>query len=236
MRNYALHILILLLVALPPVVHAEPDRDSLIEAWEAHIASLPGTQSFESKGDGLYSIEDTDLPYQGDLRLIGALLRPVESAGFETGFSQFGMVEFELTDLPPERQGSQSYYYWIADRQTLHFSDEQQQWLSPQAYQQAITEMYQPDMSFGPLSFMLNYGIWILLVALIIFVFAAVKRQTGKARSLMDESSDINKRARENLDRGEAMQKEVLEISRSSQELHRETNRLLSEILTKLPQ
>jgi hypothetical protein len=213
---------------------AGADRDSLIEAWEAHMASLPGTEAFEATDDGSYRLKDADLPYDGEVRVIGALVRPFESAGLETGFSQFGMVEFELVDLPPGRLASQSYYYWVADRQTLHYSEQEQRWVNQQEYQSAISTHYETGRSFGPLSFMLNYGIWILLVALIVFVFRAVRRQTVKAGSLMDDSADINQQARENLERGEAMQQEVLQIARDSRDLHEETNRLLGEILLKL--
>lgn len=234
MRAAPIKLTVLLALLLPLTALAAPDRASLVEAWEVHIASLPGTQEFEAAGDGLYRIKDTDLPYEGELRVIGALLRPVEYSGFESGFSQFGMVEFELTDLPAERRNSQSYFYWIADRQTLHFSDELQSWVSPQDYQEALTTLYEPDVSLGPLSFMLNYGIWVFLIALIVFVLIAIKKQSTKARALIDDSADINRLARENLQRAEGLQNEVLEISRGSQELHRETNRLLGEILARL--
>lgn len=213
---------------------AQADRDSLVRAWEIYVAGLPGTVEFESLGDGRYRLEDTDLPYDGELRLIGALVRPVETGGIETGFSTFGMVEFELTDLPADRLTSQSYYYWLADRQTLHFSDAEQRWVDPTTYHTALTEGYAGGLSFGPLSFMLSYGIWVFLIALIVFVFIAVNRQSRKARGLMDESASINQQARENLDRTQAMQDEVLDIARETRDLHAETNKILKEILLRL--
>jgi hypothetical protein len=50
----------------------------------------------------------------------------------------------------------------------------------------------------------------------------------------MDDSASINDKARANIERNKHMQDEVLAISRESQELHRETNRLLNEILVRL--
>ncbi len=225
---------LLLATCLASTAAASADRDALIEAWAANMAQLPGTSSFEQTGEDTWTLSDTDLPYEGSVRLIGALIRPYETPGFDSGFSQFGMVEFDLVDLPEERRNSQSYYYWLADRQTLHYSDEEQRWLGQQEYLSAVSTYYDTDLSLGPLSFMVNYGIWILLIALIVFVFMVFKRQTVKARSLMDDSADINQKARENLDRSEAMQNEVLEIARESRDLHRETNKLLSEILVRL--
>lgn len=215
---------------------ANPDRESLISAWEQRLSEMPGTEELEALGNDRYRLKDTDLPYEGELIIIGVLLHLIDSPGYSTGFSTMGMVEFELADLQPERKGSQSYYYWLNARQMLYYSDDEQRWVDSQAYTQALTTRYEAPMSLGVMSFMLNYGIWLLLIALIVFIFIGFKRQTGKAHALMDDSADINRQARKNLDRSEVMQKEVLEITRESQQLHRETNRLLAQILAKLQQ
>ena len=213
---------------------ADADRESLIAAWEAHIAGLPGTESFEQTADGVYQYKDTDLPYDGELKLLGVLVRPSESAGFETDFTHFGMVDFELSDMPVERLSTQLYYYWLADRQTLHYSKSAQEWVDASAYQESITDLYGGTPSFGALSFMLNYGIWVLLIGLLIFVFVGVNKQAKKARSLMDETAEINDKARQNLDRAEAMQDEVLSIARETRDLQKEGNELLARMLQAL--
>lgn len=210
---------------------AEPDRDSLIEAWETYVAGLPGTVVLEEVEDGVYRYEDTDLPYEGQLKLVGALVRSAEINGMETDFSHFGMVDFELPDLPVERLSSQSYYYWLADRQTLHYLVQEQRWVDPATYQRLLTEQYTGATSFGVMTFMMNYGIWVLLIGLLLFVFIAFNRQTRKARGLMDETAAINQQARENLDRAASMQDEVMQISRQSRDLQSENNKLLKEIL-----
>ena len=228
-------VLLLALCALLPVhAQADADRESLIAAWETHIAELPGTESFEKTGDGVYEYKDTDLPYEGELKLLGALVRPADSTGFETDFTHFGMVEFELPDMPAERLSSQVYYYWIADRQTLHYSKSAQEWVDAAAYQESITGLYGATPSFGALSFMLNYGIWVLLIGLLVFVFVGVNKQTKKARNLMDETAEINDKARKNLDRAEAMQDEVLSIARETRDLQKESNELLANMLQAL--
>ncbi len=213
---------------------AEADRDSLTKAWEAHIAGLPGTERFEKTADGVYQYTDTDLPYDSELKLLGALVRPSETAGIETDFSHFGMVEFELTDMPVERLSSQVYYYWLADRQTLHYSKSRQEWVDASAYQESFTDLYGGSPSFGALSFMLNYGIWVLLIGLLVFIFVGFNRQTRKARALMDETAEINDKARQNLDRAEAMQDEVLSIARETRDLQKESNELLAKMLQAL--
>jgi hypothetical protein len=213
---------------------AEANRESLLEAWEAHVVSLPGTARLEAVGDGVYKFEDTDLPYTGELRIVGALVRPTESAGYETGFSHTGMVDFTLADLPAERLSSQVYYYWLADRQSLHYSETEQRWVDTATFQNSFTDLYSNDASFSALTFMLNYGIWIILIGLLVFAFIAVGRQTRKAQSLMDDSADINEKARQNIDRAEGLQDELLAIARETRDLQSDNNDLLKQILDAL--
>jgi hypothetical protein len=81
---------------------------------------------------------------------------------------------------------------------------------------------------------MLNYGIWLLLIGLLVLVFIAVGRQAKKARALMDDSAAINQQARDNLDRRQSMQDEILSIARETRDLQSENNQLLKEILSAL--
>lgn len=223
-------ILLLCTFAVQPA-QAQADRESLLEAWVEHMAALPSTARLESIGDGVYQFHDTDLPYEGELKIVGALVRSTESVTYEPGFSHLGMVDFELVDWPLERASSQVYYYWYADRQSLYFSDKEQRWVHPAAYQSAITGLYGDATGFGAMSFMLNYGIWVLLIGLLIFVFIAIGKQSRKARSLMDESGSINQKASENLDRAERLQDEALAIARESRDLLKENNELLRKLL-----
>jgi len=234
MRAMPKILLLLLGVIVTHDALAQPDRSSLIEAWEAHVASLPGTAHFEAVGDDVYQFEDTDLPYAGELTIVGALVRPADSAGLETGYSHTGMVDFRLADLPAERLSSQVYYYWLTDRQTLHYLEAEQRWVDTATLQESIKNMYSSGTSYGGLSFMLNYGIWIVLIALIAFVFIAVARQAKKARSLMDDSAAINKKAKANIDRAEGLQDELLAIARENRNLQSENNELLRKMLEAL--
>jgi len=234
MRTMATLIVLLLGTLVANGASAEANRESLLEAWEAHVASLPGTARLEAVGDGVYKFEDTDLPYAGELRIVGALVRPTESAGYETGFSHTGMVDFTLADLPAERLSSQVYYYWLTDRQSLHYSETEQRWVDTATFQNSFTDLYSNDASFSALTFMLNYGIWIILIGLLVFAFIAVGRQTRKAQSLMDDSADINEKARQNIDRAEGLQDELLAIARETRDLQSDNNDLLKQVLDAL--
>lgn len=234
MRTAAVLLIVLLTALLSPAASADPNRDSLIEAWEAHVVSLPGTVRLEAVGDGVYELEDTDLPYKGNLTIVGALVRSAESAGSETGYSHLGMVDFALADMPVERMSSQLYYYWLADRQTLHYSTAEQRWVDTSTFQNSIRSMYDSDVPFSVLSFVLSYGFWIFLIALLVFAFVVVGRQTRKATSLMDDSAAINDKARQNIDRAEELQDELLAIARETRDLQSESNALLKQMLDAL--
>ena len=228
-------LLVSLLAALATSdVSAEANRESLIAAWEGHIASLPSTTRFEAVGDGVYQLEDADLPYSGELKIVGALVRATESAGYETGYSHTGMVDFRLADLPEERLSSQVYYYWLADRQSLHYSETEQRWVDTATFQQTITNMYDTDTPFSALYFMLNYGVWILLIGLAVFGIVAISKQTKKAKSLMDDSASINEQARQNIHRAEGLQDELLAIARETRDLQSQNNELLRKMLAAL--
>ncbi len=214
---------------LSSVAGAAADRESLLAAWEAHMAALSDTAQFEAIGDQRYRLEDTALPYEGEVRVVGVLLRGADS--FAGDFTHFGMVEFELVDLPPERQASQSYYYWLTDRQTLHYSSAEDRWVDTATYNAALQAHYGYAGDFGGFSFMLNYGIWVVLLGALVLVIVVVTRQAKKARALMDESAAINRRARENIDRAAALQDEALAVARQSVELQAETNALLRRLV-----
>ena len=218
---------------IPADARAGADRESLVKAWESHIAAMPATESFEKAEDGTYHLVDTDLPYDGELVLRGALVRPI-GAPADSVFSHTGLLEFELTELAEERLVSQLYYYWIADKQMLYYSTSQEDWVSQADYTGEFGAGYTFDDGFGFMSFMLKYGIWILLVALIVFIFRGVSTQMKKNRALMDETAAINEKARENVDRAQAMQDEVLAITRQSLELQTENNETLKKILAAL--
>ncbi|NNC78420.1 MAG: hypothetical protein HKN77_10685 [Woeseiaceae bacterium] len=216
------------------IAAAEPDREALLEAWQAHIASLPSTTALEPVSDGVFRYIDSDLPYDGELKIVGVLIRNVDAGGYASEFTHVGMVEFELSELPMERMSSQLYYYWLTDRQSLHYSKTTQSWVDPATYQETITEGLSGGSSYGAMSFMMNYGIWIFLIGLIIYVFVAARRQMGKSRSLLDETAAINAQARENIDRAKEMQDELLEIARDSRDLQAKNNALLKEAVEAL--
>lgn len=144
------------------------------------------------------------------------------------------MVDFELPDLAMERMTSQIYYYWLTNRQTLHYSDSSGRWVDTATYNAALSGAYGLDTDFGMLSFMLNYGVWVMLALLVIVVFAAVTRQAKKARALMDETAAINQKARENLDRAASLQDEIVGVARQTRDLQAENNELLRRLIDAL--
>ena len=233
MRTFIVIVFLICGAGVTVPAHAEADRASLIKAWEAYMASLPSITNFEKTGDGKYRFSDTELPYEGELILHGALVRSLGTPD-DSIFSHTGMLEFELADLPEERLSSQLYYYWIADKQMLYYSTIRGDWISQTQYTDEFSGNYGYDSNFWFMSFMMKYGIWILLIVLIVFLFRGVNTQMKKNRALMDDTAAINEKARENVDRAQAMQDEVLAISRQSLELQAQNNETLKKILEAL--
>ena len=234
MRKFVTVLSLYCLAAAVLPAYADADRESLIKAWEAHVASLPSTATFEATGEDTYQLTDTDLPYEGTVKLNGALVRSMTTPGYNGDTTHMGMLEFELVDLPEERLASQLYYYWLGDKQSLYYSESRGTWISQAAYNEDFSSVYDFGNGFGFMAFMMKYGIWILLIALIIFIFRGVSTQMKKNRALIDETAAINDKARENVDRAKAMQDEVLAISRESLELQAQNNATLKKILAAL--
>ena len=232
MRKSAATLLLplLTLTLLSQQAIAEATKASLLEAWEAHVQSLPSTDTLQKTSDGVYRFVDTDLPFDGEMKITGAIVRDADLAGYEMDATHLGMVEFELVGMPVERKSTQIYYYWLSDRQSLHYLKSENRWVDTATYQSSLMEDYDDVGGLGPLHFMLNYGVWIALLALLILVFIAAAKQTRKARALMDDGASINEKARENIERAGAMQDEMLAIVRESRDLHVESNALLKKI------
>lgn len=212
------------------VTLAAADRDSLVAAWAEAMAGMPGTETFEARDDGRYYLADESLPYEGEVRIVSSLVRPADVMTESSDFTHTGMVEFELIDLPQERRENQSYYYWLSDRQSLYYSADADAWLSPADYRVALQESYGPPPSFGPLSFMLNYGIWAFLLLLLAWVFLTLNKHQRKAKNMMDETVAINEMARENIERSAEIQQESIEITRKVLEIQQTNQRLLEQI------
>lgn len=214
---------------------AEPDRGALLAAWADYMAANPDTEAFEPIDSSRFRLTDSSLPYDGEIRVLGAIVRTIDDFGADLPFSHTGFVEFELTDLAEERRQTQSYYYWIADRQTLYFSVDEGRWMTPADYQAAFRDQLVPEGS-SSFFYLIRYGIWLLLIPALLLAIFFVGKQANKARKLMNEAAEINQQARQNIERSAALQEEVINISRQSLELHSETNRLLEDIRSGLKQ
>ena len=210
---------------------AAPDRESLIEAWVAHMQTASGTLSFERSGEDTFRLRDDSLPYDGEVRIVGALVRPTEVQYVDSAFTHMGSVEFNLVTLADDRRYTQTYSYWMADRQLFYYSETEAAWLGQADYALALQEEYgSSGAALGPLSFMLNYGIWIALLALLVWVFRVLGRHQKKATSLMDDSASINEMARKNLERSAELHEESIEMTRQILEVQKANQALLAQI------
>ena len=214
------------------VAIAEPDKQSLLAHWES--AMREQGVDLDRLDDGTYRLTDTELPYEGRVSIVGTNVRAAESVGPSGQPSYTGFVDFDLLDLPDRLRQSQLYYLWLAERQQYYYNDETQQWGSADEVWNAQTKG-SAWQTFKRLLF--RWGpLLILLFVVLVFirVIRFVMRQQKNARALIDDSADINKTARENLERARELQEEHIKIARENAEVVKSNNELLREMLTVL--
>lgn len=226
-------VVIFMLVLTGFGVHAQPDKASLLDAWETRIVELGGT--LDPQPDDTYLLTDDSLPYEGTVVVVSTLIRaaPEQSYG-DVQVSHSGIVEFRLEDLPVERTGSQLYYYWLTDRQNFQFLDDSQEWISQSQYNNLLQNSR--GSSYSALSWFVNWGFWIVVLILVIWLAVFLGRSQKKAKSLMSDSADINNLARENIERSAELQAEMAGLARKNAQLMEDNNVLLRQILESVDQ
>lgn len=207
-----------------------PDRAALLEGWAAHMANLDATHTFEQVDEDSWYLEDNELPYTGQINVVGTTVRPMEYGGFESGFSAFGIVEMELVELPETRRQAQTVIYWLNDRQMLYFLDEEQRWVNSAAYQQALAETFDEDYYYSPYGWVYDYGFSLFLIGVVIVAFIFFSRQVNRASAIQEEARVINQKALENIERSKKVQDESIAISRELRDIQVENLELLKDI------
>lgn len=224
-----MRILVIIMLALTGLgAHAQPDRTALLDAWKSRMTELGGT--LQPQSDEAFFLTDDSLPYEGKVEIVSALIRsaPEQSYG-DIVISHSGIVEFRLEDLPTERTASQLYYYWLADRQNFHFLSDTQEWISQARYNQLLQNSH--STSYSALSWIVNWGFWIVVLGLVIWLALFLGRSQKKAKSLMSDSADINNLARENIEKSAELQNEMAGLARKNAQLMEDNNVLLRQIL-----
>lgn len=222
---------LLLILLLPVIASAASDRAGLIKAWEADMRR---DDKLDALPDGSYHFKSESLGYDGSVRLLAAIVR--EDAGMGrngSGMRASGSVDFDLTDLSPEQRASNVVGIWKAGRQNFVFDGEKNAWLSIAAWVKAQNRSSSFGEGFSSAGFVLDAALLGFLLFLLL-VFWLVLRQQRRSRSLLDESSALNRMGRENIERTGELRETQAATMRESLELARHNAQTLDAILAEL--
>lgn len=235
-KGVAMTRLILLLILLvPALAAAAPDRAGLIEAWEA---AMRRDGELEARADGDYRYRSEAIGYDGRLKRLTAIVRADGMAGEGLhGIQATGSVDFELPDLPVSSQGLQSpgLLSWKSERQNFFYDIDKQAWLSMAEWTRAFRTPGEDEEtpSRWP-EWARNYGPLLVLLVFLAAVLAGAARQQRRVRALMAESHEINRMGRENLDRAAELREAQRAATQESLELARRGAATLEAILVEL--
>ena len=220
-----------LLLLLPALAWAAPDRAGLIRAWEA---SMRGDGVLEAQADGSYRYRSEAIGYDGSVKLLTAIVsKDGAGAHLFDGMGARGSVDFDLPDLPASAQRSESVglLSWKAERQNFVYDETKQAWSSMTEWAKS---RYRGNGRAGLTSWLLDYAVPIGLVALLAAVFWGAVRVQRRANRQLGASDDITRRSRENLDRAAALQEAQQARMQESLELARRNTATLEAILEEL--
>ena len=224
MKSFVSSLACLFFVLLWSAAWAQPDKGSLIAAWERLQLEDPSTEVFEKVEDRLYRFKTGRFPFDGRMRLVNASIDSV-APGDEGGYI-LGVVEVELQGVEEEfyRTHSFSYSNWQRDNM-LYYDSKEERWLTYAQWEEALGE-YWDDQATMPWYLELVSGPGFLLVILVVFLVLAFW--------LSRKSGSHMKRALAAQDQSLAEQAKAMDIMRRSIALQEDNNRLLGEILEAL--
>ncbi len=226
--------LMLLLLFVPALACAAPDRAGLIKAWEA---AMSRDGSLAAQPDGSYRYHNEAIGYDGAVKIVSAIVRTdgIEETA-QSGMTAMGTVDFDLVDMPaqPKDLMASGLMMWKAERQSFIYDDKPQAWLTTAEWAKLHYDADGDGYPRRPLRWLLEYAIPAGLVALLVAVFVWLSRAQRQSRSTMKDASEINRVARENVERAAKLQDEQKARMEESLALARRNTELLESILEEL--
>lgn len=227
--------LMLLLLLVPALACAAPDRAGLIKAWEA---AMSRDGSLAAQPDGSYRYHNEAIGYDGAVKIASAIVRTdgVEEIA-QPDMTAMGTVDFDLVDMParPKDSMASGLMMWKAERQNFIYDDKQQAWLTTAEWAKAnYDEADGVGYPRSSLRWVLDYLVPIGLVALLVAVFVWLSRVQRQSRSTMKDAFEVNRVARENVERAAKLQDEQKARMEESLALARRNTALLESILEEL--
>jgi len=222
---------VVLILLLPALACAAPDRPGLIHAWEA---AMRRDGTLEAQADGDYRYRSESLGYDGRVRLLAAIVRA--EAGRRRGDDRVaarGTVDFDLPDLPVAQaspQASAGVAGWKAERQNFVYVDDRQAWLSIAEWAAA----YYRDDDRASAEGWSRWGLVLALLAVLVLAVAFVYAVQRRAFGLLRDSAEVNRLGRENIVRAAELRDAQLAATQESLELARRNAATLAAILDEI--
>lgn len=201
---------------------AGPDKQALLEAWEAAQLDDPQTLIFEKVADKRYTFQTDRFPYEGEITVLNLSISDMGYPAADGETTIMGVVEVELAGVDDEfyRKYWNSYSNWQQSN-IFYWERKAGEWVPAVDWEAGQSASYQS--SWFDTWIMGNLSLWIPLVVLFIFLILF----GGKASRQMKQAMGAQHRAIEAQDTS-------LHLMEQAMELSREQNRLLGEILAEL--
>lgn len=200
------------------------DRDDLLQAWENIQKNNPQVKLFEKISNGKYKIKFAVLPYEGELDV---LTYDTEELNYDfikdNPYSKRGYVNVDLvkTDEATLAKYGRSYYNWVQSN-TLYLNKETGKWVSSKEYNKYISDATREKSQGGILYFLGDYWDYILLFIVFYFIFSGISGSRQLKRSVKMQGDAVK-----DMEKFKEIQDEAIA-------LHKDTNKLLGEILEEL--
>jgi len=213
---------VLLILSAPALAQiVEPNRQSLLEAWEAGLRGDPQTLFFEKLEDHRYRWSTERFPFDGVIRVLNLV---IDDRSFEYAASGVvGVVEAELEGVSDDfrRQYAYSIGLWHGAN-TLYFDREAGEWQSAAEWQSSIAEQY----SDGGWLARFSGWMWVIFLAIMVVVVSWLARRASRQMKTATAAQD---KALAEQERAIRLTEDAIEISRDSNRVLKEIRELLKE-------
>ena len=178
---------------------AGPDETSLLAAWETAVRSDANTEIFEKTAERAYHFKTRLFPFDGELKVLNALIQDYGDEEETLPGYVFGSVEVELVGFDQEQMAryARSFSYWY-QLNTLYFDHKAGRWLTGQEYRAALSRGYSAS-GCGTVTGWLARNYFLLIMLFLALFLWWVARRSGRqmktAMSRQDEAMDISRRS-----------------------------------------
>ena len=200
------------------------DRADLLVAWENIQKSHKQVESFDKVSQGKYKIKFSVLPFEGELVVLTYDTEDIEfNLGNDNPYTKTGYFNIELVGADEKKltKYGRAYYKWLSSN-TLYLNSKTEKWVASSEYTKYFSDIAKDQTQNNFLSFLSGYWDFILIFIIAYFIISTISGNKQLKKSLQ-----IQNDAAAGMD-------EVKKIQDDAMELHKETNKILGEILKEL--